>query len=99
MGEAINRVRTQERRKRVLGKNARCRICHFPHPAALQRDRKGVICYECAAAAAGRPIVERHHPFGRAHHPDTTIGAPGNMHRLLDAMKAAWPQQEGESHV
>lgn len=80
------------RRGRMLGPDARCRLCGFADVAALQRDAEGIICYECASAAAGRSTTEDHHPLGRANDPDTTIGAPGNLHRLLDAQKAIWPE-------
>lgn len=84
---------SRARRERMLGPDARCRLCGFADVTALQRDAEGIICYECASAVAGRTTVEAHHPLGRANDPATTIGTPGNFHRLLDAKKAAWPEE------
>ena len=78
---------------RRLGRNARCRVCGAPDLAALTRDAGGIICYECAAAANGRATVEWHHPTGWNLNPDTTVGVPGNLHRVLDDMKQSWPEE------
>lgn len=91
MGEHLDRITTQARRKRTLGEEARCHECGFADHAALQRDSDGITCYECASAADGRATVEAHHPIGRAIDPDTTAGLPGNFHRMIDAKKSAWP--------
>lgn len=91
MGEQLDRIATQSARKRALGDDARCDECGFTDHAALQRDGDGITCYECASAADGRATVEMHHPIGRANDPDTTMGLPGNFHRMMDAAKASWP--------
>lgn len=80
-------VRRITRRAR-LPENARCRVCEFDD--ALQQDGEGVICYECASAAAGRATCERQHLLGRKND-SATIGLSGNIHRVVDDLKYDWP--------
>jgi hypothetical protein len=95
MGEQINRITTEVRRTRALGEDAHCPECGFSQPMALRkRDKR---CYECGNAAAGRATIENHHPTGEANDPHTTVPTPANMHGLLDARKAAWPQEVREN--
>lgn len=93
MGEQVDRSAVESRRAHTLGMDARCRICGFADRAALQRDGDGIICYECASALGGRPTIEDHHPIGKANDMNTTVGLPGNFHRMVDAAKVAWPDE------
>lgn len=92
MGEQLDRLVRTERRKRTLGSETACRLCGMGVPATLQADGRGVICYQCANAAHHRPVIEAHHPLGRANDQDTVINTPGNLHRMLDSNKGMWPE-------
>lgn len=65
-----------------LGPNPKCRVCGWTIYAALQRDRHGVICYDCKNAARGNPVWEDHHPLGHAY-PDFVVRVRGNDHRAF----------------
>jgi len=70
------------KRLRRLGPNPRCRECGWTTFAALQPDKRGVICYDCANLAHGKPIFELHHPRGHAY-PEFVVNVRGNEHRLF----------------
>jgi len=80
--EFLARERAFAKRLRRLGPNPSCRECGWTTFAALQRDRRGVICYDCANLAHGKPIFELHHPRGHAF-PEFVVNVRGNEHRAL----------------
>jgi hypothetical protein len=89
MADSLGREIRNGRRRQELGPDLRCRLCGFDD--ALQCSAKGLICYECASAEAGRITVERQHPLGRKIDAGT-IGMPGNLHRVVDDLKYDWPE-------
>jgi hypothetical protein len=92
MGQpTIKREARAARRTRRLGPHPAC-ACGWADPVALQRDGETITCYECACARDGRVTVEAHHVWGKANDP-TTVGIPGNIHRLLSEAQREWPEQ------
>jgi hypothetical protein len=87
------RAARRERHLRRLGsRHPRCQRCGETEPAALAATDGEVVCYECTAAASGRPVVEQHHIAGR-HNDPTTAPLPGNAHRLVSDEQRAWPEE------
>ena len=90
---ARHRLAREERLRRRLGSNPKCRRCGETTLAALSRKRDGLYCYECIARARSASTVEDQHPTGRDNDPDLIVGVPGNLHRVLDFMKDSWPRE------
>lgn len=86
-----DRLLQEARRREALGASARCERCGERLVFALLARGRRRVCYECDAARRGKPQVEWHHPVGRHVDPDLVVGVLGNLHRALEAMKAAWP--------
>jgi hypothetical protein len=82
MAESLNRAVRQAARARRIPKNARCAVCRFAHPAALEAWGKRWRCNECAKRARGQVPEEAHHILGRHLHPKT-INVMANLHRVL----------------
>ena len=91
MGNSANVLAHKNRRSRTLPAGARCATCGGTS-ALTQRRRDGILCYECRRVAQGASRYEQHHPLGRAVDP-RTVPMPGNAHRVVDALKAAWPPE------
>ncbi len=90
MTTELNAAMRAEKRKRVLGKHARCDTCDWEDRAALVRTKSGVRCYECRLLAQGKGSIEAHHHLGRAVDP-ATVAIPGNIHRDLSERQRDWP--------
>lgn len=80
------------RRVRRLGDGTVCSQCGERDPRALVPGADPVLCYECLAAAEGRPTKEEHHPAGR-HNLTFTAMVPGNDHRVLSENQQSWPEK------
>ena len=80
--DLLRREAVRARQIARLGPDPKCRECGWTIYAALNRDRRGIICYDCQNAARGRPIWEEHHPLGHAY-PDYTVLVRGNEHRAF----------------
>ncbi len=82
----------QARRKRTLGKDARCTQCNENDHRVLVVGSNPLLCYECSARADGRPTTEWHHLAGRANS-SACVLIPANTHRRLSDKQKDWPMQ------
>ena len=88
----LNRAIRTEKRKWVLGNDARCEACGWNDQKALVKTQRGVRCYECELLAQGKATSEHHHHLGRVIGP-ATVEVPGNIHRDLSERQRDWPAE------
>jgi len=98
--EAINRAVRRTRTARPLGPDATCWKCGCADPTMLHRpkNKRKIWCYECASLEDGQSAIEQHHLLGEANDP-TTVGVPGNLHRVLSDAQIDWPQEVRYNHT
>ena len=90
MGTAAKRLAGKTRRAKHFSLDPTCATCGGVR--ALTATTDAPVCYECRRVAQGASRYEQHHPLGRAVDP-RTVPMPGNAHRIVDALKAAWPPE------
>lgn len=90
--EPIRNDARRVRRVRRLGKGAICGRCGERDARALVVGTNPILCYQCLAAARGRPAMEEHHLAGRRNS-TFTVMVPGNDHRVLNEMQKRWPRK------
>jgi hypothetical protein len=91
---AYLRATTAQRR---VGKGARC-ACGETRPLALIQGSEPTICAKCQRLKNGHTVMDKHHPFGEANDPKTTISTPVNDHRAdLNEAQRDWPKEVREN--
>jgi hypothetical protein len=58
--------------RRRVGEGARC-ACGEARPLALIPGSNPIICAKCQRQKRGHTVMDKHHPFGEANDPKTTI--------------------------
>jgi hypothetical protein len=87
---AYLRASTAQRR---VGKGAHC-ACGEARPHALIPGSVPKICAKCQRLKKGYTVMDKHHPFGEANDPKTTIPIPVNDHRaVLNEAQNDWPKR------
>jgi hypothetical protein len=92
MAESLNRTVREAARLRRIPKGARCAVCGFAHPTALESWGKRWRCAECAKRARGQEPTEAHHILGRRVHPKT-VKVMANLHRVLSDKQLDLPAE------
>jgi hypothetical protein len=79
--------------ERLGSRSPRCRQCGEMRIHTLTGWHPNILCYECAAVAAGRQPIELHHFAGQHNSPDV-VAIPGNDHRIVShAQNTEWPSE------
>lgn len=84
-------VRRELHRRRLGVRDPRCR-CGEDEPAALLRRGSEIVCFACAAADAGRAIVEGHHYAGKTND-SFRVPLPINPHRVVSDEQETWDER------
>jgi hypothetical protein len=83
--------------QRRVGEGARC-ACGEARPLALIPGSNPMICAKCQRQKRGHTVMDKHHPFGEANDPKTTILVPVNDHRAeLNEAQNDWLKQTREN--
>jgi hypothetical protein len=83
--------------QRRVGEGARC-ACGETRPLALIPGNNPMICAKCQRQKRGHTVMDKHHPFGEANDPKTTILVPVNDHRAeLNEAQNDWMKQTREN--
>ncbi len=98
MGEGLNAATRQAQRARRIPDGARCAVCGFSDPVALEAWGDQWLCYEHANEKRGKATMERHHVLPDGLDP-ATVAVPGNMHRVLSEMQRDLPAEVRKAAV
>jgi hypothetical protein len=83
--------------RRRVGEGARC-ACGETRPLALIAGSNPMICAKCQRQEKGHTVMDKHHAFGEANDPKTTILVPVNDHRAeLNEAQNDWLKQTREN--
>jgi hypothetical protein len=87
----------QSKAQRRVGEDARC-ACGESRPFALVPGSKPMICARCKRQIKGHSIMDKHHVFGEANDPKTTVNIPVNDHRAqINEAQNDWPRRTLEN--